>query len=80
MIKVENPRDGGDMARGVGPYFFEPGDSHFFMFNRNKRSVTLDLNIDEGKVLFHQLVATATLWSAIYAVMCLRSWASPTHR
>ena len=50
VIKVENPRDGGDMARGVGPYFFEPGDSHFFhAFNRNKRSVTLDLNIDEGK-------------------------------
>ena len=60
MIKVENPRDGGDMARGVGPYFFEPGDSHFFhAFNRNKRSVTLDLNTDEGKALFHQLVGTA---------------------
>ena len=60
VIKVENPRDGGDMARGVGPYFFEPGDSHFFhAFNRNKRSVTLDLNTDEGKALFHQLVGTA---------------------
>ena len=39
---------------------FEPGDSHFFhAFNRNKRSVTLDLNTDEGKALFHQLVGTA---------------------
>ncbi len=44
VIKIENPSDGGDMARRVGPFFLGPEDSQFFhSFNRNKRSVTLDL-------------------------------------
>jgi len=30
VIKIENPNDGGDMSRAVGPYFFAPGDSEFF--------------------------------------------------
>jgi succinate---hydroxymethylglutarate CoA-transferase len=61
VIKIENPNDGGDMARGVGPHFFaESGDSHFFhAFNRNKRSVTLDLSKAEGRALLHQLVTKA---------------------
>ena len=44
VIKVENFRDGGDIGRHVGPHFFGPGDSHFYeAFNRNKRSIALDL-------------------------------------
>jgi succinate---hydroxymethylglutarate CoA-transferase len=44
VIKIENPRDGGDSARRVGPYHLGEADSHFFQsFNRNKRSLTLDL-------------------------------------
>jgi len=44
IIKIENPAESGDMARRVGPYFLENGDSHFFhSFNRNKKSITLDL-------------------------------------
>ena len=30
VIKIENPSDGGDMGRRVGPYFLSPDDSHFF--------------------------------------------------
>src|SRR3972149_4462633 len=49
VIKVENPADGGDMSRAVGPHFFAPGDSLFFhSFNRNKKSLTLDLGRPEG--------------------------------
>lgn len=60
VIKIENPNDGGDVGRGVGPYFFEEGDSHFYQsFNRNKRSITLDLKKPEGKAILHSLVATA---------------------
>lgn len=60
VIKIENPNDGGDMARGVGPHFFGPGDSHFFhAFNRNKRSVTLDLASDAGREVFARLVEDA---------------------
>src|SRR5882762_7295948 len=38
VIKIENPADGGDMARRVGPFFIGPEDSQFFhSFNRNKK-------------------------------------------
>ncbi|MEQ1887806.1 MAG: CoA transferase [Alphaproteobacteria bacterium] len=58
VIKIENPNDGGDMARHVGPHFFGPGDSQFFhSFNRNKKSLTLDLSRDEGRALFRLLAA-----------------------
>jgi crotonobetainyl-CoA:carnitine CoA-transferase CaiB-like acyl-CoA transferase len=57
VIKIENPADGGDVGRSVGPHFFGPGDSHFFQtFNRNKRSVTLDLKHPEGQEVLHDLV------------------------
>ena len=60
VIKIENPRDGGDMARAVGPYFLGPEDSEFFhSFNANKRSITLDLQTPEGQAIFHDLVKTA---------------------
>jgi crotonobetainyl-CoA:carnitine CoA-transferase CaiB-like acyl-CoA transferase len=60
VIKVENPNDGGDMSRAVGPYFFAPGDSEFFhSLNRNKKSLTLDLSRPEGQAVLHDLVRTA---------------------
>ena len=60
VIKIENPNDGGDMSRAVGPHFFAPGDSLFFhSFNRNKKSLTLDLGRPEGQAVFHDLVRTA---------------------
>jgi len=60
VIKIENPNDGGDMSRAVGPHFFVPGDSEFFAsFNRNKKSVTLDLSRPEGRAVLHDLVRTA---------------------
>jgi len=60
VIKIENPHDGGDMSRAVGPYFFAPGDSEFFhSFNRNKKSLTLDLSRPEGQAVLHDLVRGA---------------------
>lgn len=60
VIKIENPLDGGDMSRAVGPYFFAPGDSQFFhSFNRNKKSITLDLSRPEGQTVLHDLVRSA---------------------
>jgi len=60
VIKIENPRDGGDVSRGVGPHFFAPGDSQFFhTFNRNKKSVSLDLKHPEGAAVFRDLAASA---------------------
>ncbi len=60
VIKIENHKDGGDVGRHVGPHFFGEEDSHFFQtFNRNKKSITLDLKHAEGIAAFHKLVATA---------------------
>ncbi len=60
VVKIENPRDGGDMARDVGPYFFGPRDSLFFhSFNRNKKSLTLDLGCEQGQAVLGDLVKGA---------------------
>jgi crotonobetainyl-CoA:carnitine CoA-transferase CaiB-like acyl-CoA transferase len=58
--KIENPADDGDMSRRVGPYFQAPNDSYFFhSFNRNKRSITLDLKKPAAKRVLHAMVAKA---------------------
>ena len=60
VIKIENPNDGGDFARNIGPYFFTPEHSEFFhAYNRNKKSLTLDLSKKEGMAVFHDMVKTA---------------------
>jgi succinate--hydroxymethylglutarate CoA-transferase len=57
VIKIENPNTGGDFARDVGPYFFTPEDSEFFhAYNRNKKSLGLDLSKPEGREVFLDLV------------------------
>jgi crotonobetainyl-CoA:carnitine CoA-transferase CaiB-like acyl-CoA transferase len=60
VIKIENPREGGELGRRVGPYFFAPGDSHFYQSsNRNKRSLTLDLKAPAGQAVLRDLAARA---------------------
>jgi crotonobetainyl-CoA:carnitine CoA-transferase CaiB-like acyl-CoA transferase len=60
VIKVENPNDGGDVGRLVGPHFFGQGDSHFYQsFNRNKKSITLDLKQPEGQEALRRLAQQA---------------------
>ena len=60
VIKIENPTDGGDMGRRVGPFFLGPDDSHFFeSFNRNKKSITLNLKQDGAYEILHALVRNA---------------------
>ncbi|HET7197138.1 MAG TPA: CoA transferase, partial [Burkholderiales bacterium] len=60
VIKVENLREGGDVGRAVGPHFFAPGDSQFFQtFNRNKRSIALDLRNEDARAIFRKLAGTA---------------------
>lgn len=60
VIKIENPNDGGDMSRAVGPYFFAPGDSEFFhSLNRNKKSLTLDLSRPDGQAVLRDLARSA---------------------
>ena len=61
VIKIEPP-GGGDMARGVGPFLLGAQDSQFFQsFNRNKRSLTLDLKRQRGREILERLVAGADI-------------------
>lgn len=64
IIKIESPRDGGDVSRAVGPHFVEGADrsvaSLFFQsLNHNKKSMTLDLGAPEGQAVLHRLVGGA---------------------
>lgn len=56
VIKIEDPRFGGDVGRYVPP-FQEEEDSLFFeTFNRNKRSISIDLSSESGRAVFEDLV------------------------
>ncbi|MCB2002028.1 MAG: CoA transferase [Rhodoferax sp.] len=62
VIKIEPPRDGGDVSRQTGPFPIgdDPAapDSLFFQsFNRNKKSLTLDLKSTAGQAVLHRLAA-----------------------
>ena len=60
LIKIENRQMGGDMSRKVGPYYLGEGDSQFYQaFNRNKRSLSLDLKHPDGKEVLHRLAASS---------------------
>ena len=59
VIKIEAP-GGGDVSRATGPHFLGADDSQFFQtFNRNKKSVVLDLKSEPGRAQFHALVRSA---------------------
>jgi len=59
IIKIEDPRVGGDSGRYVPP-FAEDGESLFYeSFNRNKRSISLDITVPAGRVVFEDLVRIA---------------------
>ena len=55
VIKIEDPTAGGDVARVMGPAHREDDSLYFQCFNRNKRSLTLNLSVPEGKAIFHRL-------------------------
>lgn len=62
IVKVENAGDGGDVGRHVrhANETLPEGDSLFFQaFNRNKRSIVLNLKTEAGQEALRRLTATA---------------------
>ena len=57
IIKVENPHTEGDIARHVAPLRGDQDSVYFQSFNRNKKSLTLDLRHPRGLEIFHALAA-----------------------
>src|SRR5262245_20838505 len=60
VIKIESPE--GDSMRPVAPVASEGLSAIFANFNRNKRSVVLDLKTEAGKAALQKLVATADVF------------------
>jgi benzylsuccinate CoA-transferase BbsE subunit len=63
VILVEPPE--GHESRRLGPFFHDEADPekslHFFQFNANKRSVTIDIRKSDGQEIFKKLIATADM-------------------
>ncbi|MEM6588875.1 MAG: CoA transferase [Pseudomonadota bacterium] len=65
VIKIENPKTGGDDTRAWGPPYAETHDgesdlsAYFMSSNRNKFSVSADLSTAEGQALVKAIAAKA---------------------
>ena len=64
VIKVEDPASGGDVSRTVPPYQVGEDSLFFESFNRNKRSISLDLRSEAGREVLHDLVPSV---DAVYS-------------
>jgi crotonobetainyl-CoA:carnitine CoA-transferase CaiB-like acyl-CoA transferase len=60
VIKIEPPE--GDLTRKIGPRRSEDMGSFFLTNNRNKRSVVLDLKVQEGRDVLNRMVAGADVF------------------
>ena len=67
VIKIENPKTGGDDTRTWGPPYVETTDgasdlsAYFVSSNRNKFSVAADLSTDDGRALVKSIAAEAQI-------------------
>ncbi|MEP3053705.1 CoA transferase [Ascidiaceihabitans sp.] len=66
VIKVENPKTGGDDTRGWGPNYVKDTNgkatdlsAYFMCANRNKQSIAVDISTPEGQETVRQLAARA---------------------
>ncbi|MBW6462557.1 MAG: CaiB/BaiF CoA transferase family protein [Dethiobacteria bacterium] len=61
VIKVESPGKGDD-SRALGPPFLEGESAYYMSFNRNKKSITLNLREKEAREILHKLIADADVF------------------
>ncbi len=68
VIKIENPKTGGDDTRAWGPPYVTDADgnatdmsAYFMCANRNKLSVSVDIGTAEGQAQIRELAATADI-------------------
>lgn len=65
VIKVEPI--GGEQCRAWGPFEEKSGESAFFAaYNRNKKSVTLNLKTEKGREMLYELVKDADVFAENY--------------
>ncbi len=61
VIKIETPGRGDD-SRALGPPFIEGESAYYLSFNRNKKSVTLNLREEKAKEILHELISKADIF------------------
>ena len=62
VIKVE-PRKVGEPGRGGNPWGPEGVPVYFEAYNRNKRSITVDLKKEKGKEIIYRLIKDADIFA-----------------
>lgn len=78
IIKVEEPRHGDD-TRAWGPPFVGPFSAYYLAVNRNKRSLTLDLKSEEGRVVLRRLIIGADVVIDNFKLGTMESWGFDDH-
>ncbi len=61
ILKIETPERGDD-SRALGPPFLNGESAYYMSFNRNKKSVTLNLREEKGKEILHKLISEADVF------------------
>ncbi len=68
VLKIENPKTGGDDTRAWGPNYAKGCDgektdlsAYFMCANRNKKSIAVDIATEEGQGIIRQLAARADI-------------------
>lgn len=73
VVKVEDP-GGGDDTRGFGPPFVQGESTYFLSVNRNKRSVALNFQSDEGREALWRLIDWADVLVENFRPGTLEKW------
>ncbi len=73
VVKVERPGSGDD-TRSWGPPFIDSESAYFLGVNRNKRSLTLDLQMEEGREILRSLARTADVVVDNFKLGTLDAW------
>ncbi len=61
VVKVETPGKGDD-SRALGPPFINGESAYFLSFNRNKKSITLNLRQEKARQIVMQLIREADIF------------------
>lgn len=73
VIKIEQPGKGDD-TRGWGPPFLNGESAYFMGLNRNKRSVTLNAQTEEGREILGRLLTDADVVIDNFRLGTLERW------
>lgn len=75
VLKIESPE--GDECRGFGPPFVNGSSAYFNAVNRNKRSLILDLSLEEQRKKLFSLLESADVLLENFKLSTLQSWGIP---